>query len=96
VIVDVCKAHGTWFDPGELQHVVEFIRSGGINEARHRELERLAEQERRHRAATAPPLTANVPLGDPTWNYSPSSSNLPEVVNLLAVAAYALLRFIRW
>jgi Zn-finger nucleic acid-binding protein len=41
VIVDVCKSHGTWFDRDELRRVVEFIRSGGLDTARHRELEEL-------------------------------------------------------
>ena len=26
-IVDVCKGHGTFLDPGELHRIVEFIRS---------------------------------------------------------------------
>ena len=43
VIVDVCRGHGTWFDRDELQHIVEFIRAGGLQEARERELERLKE-----------------------------------------------------
>jgi Zn-finger nucleic acid-binding protein len=31
VVVDVCREHGTWFDAGELQRVVEFIERGGID-----------------------------------------------------------------
>jgi Zn-finger nucleic acid-binding protein len=35
VIVDVCNAHGTWFDAGELQALLEWMRRGGLeNEAR--------------------------------------------------------------
>src|SRR5437879_9204360 len=30
VVVDVCKAHGTWFDKDELRRIVEFIRGGGL------------------------------------------------------------------
>jgi Zn-finger nucleic acid-binding protein len=30
VVVDVCREHGTWFEPGELRRVVEFIERGGI------------------------------------------------------------------
>ncbi|MDR3403988.1 MAG: zf-TFIIB domain-containing protein [Chthoniobacter sp.] len=37
VIVDACRGHGTWFDRDELQHIVEFIRSGGLEMARERE-----------------------------------------------------------
>jgi len=30
VVVDVCRAHGTWFDGGELDAVLEFVRGGGL------------------------------------------------------------------
>jgi Zn-finger nucleic acid-binding protein len=51
VIVDVCKSHGTWFDRDELRRVVEFIRSGGIDAARERELAEIKERQRQLRAA---------------------------------------------
>ena len=53
VIVDVCKAHGTWFDCNELRRVVEFIQSGGLESARQRELAEL-EARRREIAAMQP------------------------------------------
>jgi Zn-finger nucleic acid-binding protein len=30
VLLDVCRVHGTWFDRGELDAVVAFVRAGGI------------------------------------------------------------------
>jgi Zn-finger nucleic acid-binding protein len=40
VIVDVCKGHGTWFDPDELREILEFIRAGGFEiERRNQKLE---------------------------------------------------------
>lgn len=30
VVVDVCRAHGTWFDAGELDAVMAFVRGGGL------------------------------------------------------------------
>ncbi len=36
VILDVCKAHGTWFDAGELTRVVAFAGAGGFERARER------------------------------------------------------------
>jgi Zn-finger nucleic acid-binding protein len=30
IVVDVCRSHGTWFDRGELDAVLEFVRAGGI------------------------------------------------------------------
>jgi Zn-finger nucleic acid-binding protein len=50
VVVDVCRGHGTWFDRDELQHIVEFIRAGGLENARAREREQL-EQARHHQPA---------------------------------------------
>ena len=41
VIVDVCKAHGLWFDRDELGRIIQFVTKGGLDESRRRELERL-------------------------------------------------------
>lgn len=30
IVVDVCRDHGTWFDRGELEAVLAFVRAGGI------------------------------------------------------------------
>ena len=46
IIVDVCKAHGTWFDKDELRRIVEFIRSGGLDKSRQMEMLKLASQRR--------------------------------------------------
>src|SRR2546423_4431506 len=51
VIVDVCAKHGTWFDKDELRRIVEFIRSGGLEKARTREIEELERQRRQLAAA---------------------------------------------
>jgi Zn-finger nucleic acid-binding protein len=40
VIVDVCRAHGTWFDAGELPAVIDFVERGGLDAAKHAEEER--------------------------------------------------------
>lgn len=37
VIVDVCRAHGTWFDREELREIIEFIRRGGLELSREKE-----------------------------------------------------------
>lgn len=49
VVVDVCKSHGVWFDAGELNAVVEFVRTGGLARMRQRELEVIALERRRLR-----------------------------------------------
>lgn len=37
IIIDVCRYHGTWFDPTELSRVVSFVREGGLEKARSTE-----------------------------------------------------------
>lgn len=50
VIVDVCPAHGTWFDARELPMIVEFVADGGLEEGERRDLERQKEEARQARA----------------------------------------------
>jgi hypothetical protein len=47
VVVDVCSAHGTWFDARELTASLAFVERGGIELVERRERERKAEEERR-------------------------------------------------
>lgn len=54
VIVDVCRDHGVWFDPGELGAVLSFIERGGLTMARERERQEL---ERARRALKAEQVT---------------------------------------
>jgi Zn-finger nucleic acid-binding protein len=51
VIVDVCKAHGTWFDKDELRRTMEFIRGGGFEKARAQQLEQIKDEQRNLAAA---------------------------------------------
>ncbi len=30
IVVDACREHGTWFDQGELDAALEFVRDGGL------------------------------------------------------------------
>jgi Zn-finger nucleic acid-binding protein len=32
IVVDACRPHGTWFDRGELEAAIDFVRSGGIED----------------------------------------------------------------
>lgn len=34
VVLDICKDHGVWFDKDELRETIEFIRAGGLEQAR--------------------------------------------------------------
>ncbi|HEX6966119.1 MAG TPA: zinc ribbon domain-containing protein [Gemmatimonadaceae bacterium] len=45
IIVDVCKAHGVWFERDELRGVLSFIERGGLEQARaHEEALRATQQ----------------------------------------------------
>lgn len=63
VIVDACRDHGTWFDRDELRRVVEFVRAGGLDRARAREKDALAEERRRLELARADVLRARAGSG---------------------------------
>jgi Zn-finger nucleic acid-binding protein len=47
VIVDLCKKHGIWFDRDELNRIIEFIQSGGLERSRAKEKNELDEERRR-------------------------------------------------
>ncbi len=49
VIVDWCKAHGTWFDRNELRQIVQFILDGGLTKSREREKLKLEDAKQRLR-----------------------------------------------
>lgn len=64
VIVDVCPTHGTWFDKEELRRLVEFIRGGGLIQARTREVEELERRKRSAESATNARLMDHRTYGD--------------------------------
>jgi Zn-finger nucleic acid-binding protein len=83
VIVDVCKAHGTWFDKDELRRIIEFIRAGGFEKARSKEMAELERQRREVEAAR----TAAAHERASVYQASPYNSR----ENALSLAAAAVL-----
>jgi Zn-finger nucleic acid-binding protein len=77
VIVDVCKAHGTWFDRDELRRIVEFIHSGGLTEAREREIAEL--EAKRKRLLSSPRSLPAIP--DPIPAVGSASLDLGDVLS---------------
>ena len=63
IIIDVCRDHGVWLDHAELQGILGFIRAGGLDRARERQLTRLKEQERRTKDASNT-MRVDLALGD--------------------------------
>ncbi len=82
VVVDVCKAHGTWFDKDELRQIVEFIRGGGLEQAREREIAKL-EQERRELSAARASQLSSAPAFPDTFDYGERHRGISAVANLI-------------
>jgi Zn-finger nucleic acid-binding protein len=57
VIIDMCRPHGVWFDAEELQRLCEFIRQGGLDIARQKEIAELKDERRRTESARIHPAT---------------------------------------
>jgi Zn-finger nucleic acid-binding protein len=49
VIIDVCRGHGAFFDPGELPQVISFVMSGGLEQAQQKQHELRREELRREK-----------------------------------------------
>jgi len=49
VIIDWCRGHGYWFDPHELEQILEFVSRGGLEKSRQREIEAQNEAVRKAR-----------------------------------------------
>lgn len=79
VIVDVCRAHGTFFDAGELPAIIEFVRKGGLAEAERKDLAReraRIEREREQLRASA---------GSAMWSVDPGPTSGTALVDLLSL-----------
>jgi Zn-finger nucleic acid-binding protein len=62
VIIDMCPQHGSWFDNKELQQIIAFLRSGGMDRLRQKEIAELNEARRRVEAVRK----------DQAWNSGPN------------------------
>lgn len=80
VIVDVCKSHGTWLDCDELRRIVEFIRAGGLERSRQKEMTELEQQRRQIAAARTAAASEASAYGRP---YDARSGGVSLVVELL-------------
>jgi Zn-finger nucleic acid-binding protein len=67
VVVNVCRQHGTWFDKDELRRIIEFIRAGGMDKARTREIQEL---EQKKRELSGAQTAGACPMDEPIRSYS--------------------------
>ena len=49
ILVDTCKQHGIWFDLGELDKILRWIKLGGLNQARRWAAESARQQDQTDR-----------------------------------------------
>lgn len=54
VIIDLCRDHGIWFDPGEVEKIMDFISKGGLQKAKSVEMERLKHEGEMIRIRSTP------------------------------------------
>ncbi len=71
VVVDWCKAHGTWFDRDELKQIVQFIQAGGLNKSRERERMELEERKLNIRDQERNLRTLSRLAGEPSLPHTP-------------------------
>jgi Zn-finger nucleic acid-binding protein len=87
IIVDRCRRHGLWLDAGELERIGVFIRAGGLERARQREIERLERERTLVREARAGASMPVAPIGeldrDVTWR---GDDALEALLRLFGVA----------
>lgn len=87
VIIDTCRGHGTWFDKDELQHIVDFIRAGGLDAARERDRDQL--KEARH-----PPPVASIEPAAPESRWPDAWDAGRDLVDVLAFLGGAISRLV--
>jgi Zn-finger nucleic acid-binding protein len=85
VIVDVCKAHGTWFDKDELRRTVEFIRSGGLEKARERQLASMEEERKRLVATQHGGIPLDLEAASEAENHNADSGTLRAIDLLISL-----------
>ncbi|MCX5744794.1 MAG: zf-TFIIB domain-containing protein [Proteobacteria bacterium] len=48
VVIDICRAHGVFFDVGELPRIIAFVMTGGVERAQKKDVARLRDEARQH------------------------------------------------
>ncbi|MCA8959396.1 MAG: zf-TFIIB domain-containing protein [Planctomycetes bacterium] len=85
VIIDWCKGHGYWFDAFELEQILAFVSSGGLDRSRTRQLDqarRRAEAAAKRAASSAPDMSGSVLIEgfEPRRDIGPSGAEILESV----------------
>lgn len=81
VIIDSCRDHGIWFDPGEVEKIMAFVARGGLQKAKAVEMERYKQEDALRRIRNMP--TSGQQVDAPIY-FSPTDYPI-EGVNVIAV-----------
>jgi Zn-finger nucleic acid-binding protein len=87
IVIDVCKAHGIWFDGGELSEALRFVEQGGLQRTREREAAEAAERDRRSRTEIAIAEATLAFGGDPEgsgFGWSRTNNTFAELLRSIA------------
>ena len=89
IILEICKTDGVWFDRGQLRHVVEYIRAGGLEKSRGRDIEEWEAEKRAHnmRIGSVTPTGFDQDI--------PVPSNASAAVDFLALVARGIWHLLR-
>jgi Zn-finger nucleic acid-binding protein len=84
-VVDTCRGHGTFLDAGELHGIIGFIRGGGLERARERQIEDLKDEQRRLRDQQATDLRRSGERDGtrPTQVFSWGAGDIAEILKAL-------------
>ena len=86
VIVDVCRAHGTWFDANELPRIIEFTMKGGLEKAERAVHDALKAKELAAREAIVAEAEELAGRDPSTVQWKASSTRMNELFELWKAA----------
>ena len=86
VIIDSCRGHGIWFDPGEMEKIMDFISRGGLQKSKALDIDRLKDEERLVRLRNAQSGTDAAALSTSFGDFSDTK----EGVHVLDVVRWVL------
>ena len=84
VIIDVCRAHGAFFDVGELPKIIAFVMNGGLEQAQKKEISRMKDDAIREKQdAQFATMMASRSSSAGQFNYADSHTAGGAFVDLL-------------
>jgi Zn-finger nucleic acid-binding protein len=76
VIIDSCRKHGIWFDPDEMEKIMDFIARGGLQKAKAVDIDRLKDEEKLVRLRSTQPGNDTTALSTSFEDYSHSKGSV--------------------